>query len=334
LNGRTVCPDLRSQSKLGENPKEIFVNKIERVRAALKNEEVDRPPFSFWYHFGLQHRPGRDHARVEIEFYRAYDLDFLKVMNDYPFPLPSGFESLDTKAGWERLEPVKGDNPCWNEQLTALEMIGDEIGQEAMFIETIFCPWTTARRLARSGGLAVAIREYPESLLAAMNSITISLSEYTRQALKRGASGIFLSIGAASGDVMSADDYESWGRPFDLRVLQSAAEAAFNVAHVHGKQIHFDSVSDFPATAFNWSHFATSPSLEDGKKKSGKAVMGGINEAIASHVSAAEIRDQVLSSIKEVGRRGILITPGCSVPTDTREASLKSIKSAIESIKY
>ena len=58
------------------------MNKIERVTSALKGEEVDRPPFSFWYHFGLQHMAGRKHAEAEVDFYRAYDLDFLKVMSD------------------------------------------------------------------------------------------------------------------------------------------------------------------------------------------------------------------------------------------------------------
>jgi len=74
------------------------VNKIDRVTRALKGEEVDRPPFSFWYHFGLQHGPGRKHAEAELDFYRAYDLDFLKVMNDYPYPLPAGVEEYCDEA--------------------------------------------------------------------------------------------------------------------------------------------------------------------------------------------------------------------------------------------
>ena len=55
------------------------MNKIERVRLALAGEDVDRPPFGFWYHFGLQHMPGSKHAEAEIDFFRAYDLDFLKA---------------------------------------------------------------------------------------------------------------------------------------------------------------------------------------------------------------------------------------------------------------
>jgi uroporphyrinogen decarboxylase len=309
---------------------EAILNKIERVNAALKGEEVDRPPFSFWYHFGLQHMPGRKHADVEIDFYRAYDLDFLKVMSDYPYPLPPGLEALATEEEWRRIEPVSPDDKCWTEQLSALSMINDAIGREALFIETIFSPWITARRLAGSGGLTTAREKYPATLLSAMDAIATSLAGYAKQVLKRGAAGIFLSLGAATGDVMTAEEYETWGRPFDLKVLEAVSEANFNVLHIHGKRIHFDSVMDYPVSALNWSHFATEPSLIDGKKRSGKTVMGGIDEASASHVAAPEISEQVKNAIREIGPRGLIVTPGCSVATDTRERSLRAIKTAVE----
>lgn len=306
------------------------MNKIERVTSALKGAEVDRLPFSFWYHFGLQHMPGRVHAAAEIDFYRAYDLDFLKVMSDYPYPLPLGLEAVETEEDWKRIEPTAPSDHCWDEQLSALSIIDDAIGQEAFFIETIFSPWTTARRLSRSGSLTDARERYPETLFAAMEAITTSLADYSKEAIKRGAAGIFLSLGAASDEVMTSDDYQTWGRPFDLAILNAVREAPFNVLHIHGKRIHFDAVSDYPVGALNWSHFATEPSLKDAKLRSGKTVMGGIDEANASHVSAPEIKEQVRKAINEVGTRGLIVTPGCSVPTDTREQNLRAIETAIQ----
>jgi uroporphyrinogen decarboxylase len=307
------------------------LNKIERVTCALKGDEVDRPPFSFWYHFGLQHMPGRTHAEAEIDFYRAYDLDFLKVMNDYPYPLPSGLEAVETQEDWSRIEPVSSDDECWREQLSALSRINDVIGKEAMFIETIFSPWITARRIARSGELAAARQNYPDRLLAAMDAVATSLAAYAKEAVRRGAAGIFLSLGAATDDVMTSEEYKIWGRPFDLKILEAVKDAPFNVLHIHGKRIHFDSVSDYPVSALNWSHFATEPSLHEGKSRSGKTVLGGIDEAVASHVSAPEISEQVKKAIREVGMRGLIVTPGCSVATDTRELSLRAIRAEVKS---
>ena len=308
------------------------MNKIERVANALKGAEVDRPPFSFWYHFGLQHMSGSNHAQAELDFYRAYDLDFLKVMSDYPYPLPGGLEGLATDEDWRRVEPISPHDKCWTEQFSALSLINDAIGKEAMFIETIFSTWTTARRLARSGSLNLLRQRHPETLLAAMEAISISLAGYAKQVLVRGASGIFLSLGAATDDVMSVDEYEIWGRSFDLKILEAVAEAPFNVLHIHGKRIHFDSLLNYPVSALNWSHFATQPSLNEGKIRSGKTVLGGIDEASASHVSAPEIREQVSRTIREVGTRGLIVTPGCSVPTDTQERNLREVKAAVERI--
>jgi uroporphyrinogen decarboxylase len=305
------------------------LNKIERVMSALKGDEVDRPPFSFWYHFGLQHMPGPVHAQAEIDFYRAYDLDFIKVMNDYPYPLPAGVEALDQPDDWKRIEPIDNPTTCWSEELTALSRIRDGVGKEALFIETIFSPWTTARRLARSGGLLEAKARFPEITLEAMGHIATSLANYAREAVHAGAAGIFLSLGAATDDVMTREEYNTWCRPFDLTVLEAVREAPFNVLHIHGNRIHFDALTDYPVSAFNWSHYATRPSLTEGRRLTGKTVLGGVNEATASHVSAPEIRDQVKTTIAEAGTLGLIVTPGCSVPTDTPVRDLRAIKEAL-----
>ena len=306
------------------------MNKIERVTGALRGEIVDRVPFSFWYHFGLQHMSGKEHAAAEIDFYRAYDLDFLKVMSDFPYPLPKGLDALATEEDWKRIEPIAADDECWHQQLLALSLISEQIGKEALFIETIFSTWTTARRLSRSNGLAAARERFPETLQSALNTISTSLADYAKEVIKRGAAGIFLSLGAATDDVMSAEEYQTWGRPFDLGILDAIRDAPFNVLHIHGKRIHFNAVMDYPVAALNWSHFATMPSLSSGKTLSGKTVLGGIDEATASHVSAPEIGEQVDAAIREIGVQGLIVTPGCSIPTDTREQNLRQVKAAVE----
>lgn len=306
------------------------MNKIERILDSLRGQEVDRPAFSFWYHFGLQHMPGAKHAEAEIEFYRAYDLDFLKVMNDYPYPRPDGLEAVETETDWQRLEPLAGSDICWREQLSALSIINDAIGKEALFIETIFSPWTTARKLAGKNRFVEAREKHPEAVLAGLDHIATSLANYAREALARGAAGIFLSLGAATHDCLSPEEYEAWGRPFDLKILDAVRDAPFNVLHIHGNRIHFESLVDYPASAFSWSHFATEPSLEQGRAQSGRTVLGGIDEATAYYLTPPEMRRQVASSIKKAGTRGLIVTPGCSVPTDTPAETLRAVKSAVE----
>src|SRR5205085_9454212 len=103
--------------------------------------------------------------------------------------------------------------------------------------------------------------------------------------------------------------------------------------HIHGKRIHFDALLDYPASAINWSHLTTPPTLAEGRRRSGKAVMGGIDETAAAHLAGPEIARQVATALDEVGTRGLLITPGCSVATDTPARTLRAVKTAVEGIK-
>lgn len=306
------------------------MNKIERVTRALKGDETDRPPFSFWYHFGLQHMPGRKYAEAQIDFYRAFDVDFIKVMNDYSYPLPAGLDALATQEDWKRIEPLAASDESWAQQLQALSIISSAIGKEALFIETVFSPWITARRLTRTGDLREVKSRHPETLLRAMDAIASSLANYAAEAIARGAAGIFLSLGAATDDVMSEEDYRRWGRPFDLKVLDAVAHAPFNVLHIHGRRIHFDALLDYPVQALNWSHLHTAPSLKEARGRTGRALLGGIDEATIDYRSPREVKNQIAHALDEVGMRGLMITPGCSVPTDTPARSLHAIKSALD----
>ncbi len=80
------------------------MNKIERVRAAVAGRPVDHPPFTIWYHFGNQHASPERTAQVHLEFFEHYDLDLLKVMNDYDYPMPEGMEVMAAPADlqWQR----------------------------------------------------------------------------------------------------------------------------------------------------------------------------------------------------------------------------------------
>jgi len=127
---------------------------------------------------------GKEHAAAEIDFYRAYDLDFLKVMSDFPYPLPRGLDAVATEEDWKRIESIAGDDVCWQQQLSALSLISEQIGKEAMFIETIFSTWTTARRLSRSGGLTAARERFPETLQSALDAISTSLADYAKEVIK------------------------------------------------------------------------------------------------------------------------------------------------------
>jgi hypothetical protein len=56
----------------------------ERVDRALRGQDLDRPPFTFYQHYK------RPTAQLEtqdhLEFHRTYNIDIVKVMNDFDYP--------------------------------------------------------------------------------------------------------------------------------------------------------------------------------------------------------------------------------------------------------
>src|SRR5258705_8934021 len=99
------------------------MNKIERVRAALAGQPVDRAPFTVWYHFGNQHAPAERTAEVHLEFFEHYDLDLLKLMNDYDYPMPAGTEVMARPADLSRLTPFDPEDTPFGTQLRTVEMV-------------------------------------------------------------------------------------------------------------------------------------------------------------------------------------------------------------------
>src|SRR3981081_298248 len=74
----------------------------ERVDRALRGQDLDRPPFTFYHHYK---RPAAQlEAQDHLEFHRTYNTDIVKVMNDFDYP--------QSKTGkWYELKPLASPFP-------------------------------------------------------------------------------------------------------------------------------------------------------------------------------------------------------------------------------
>src|SRR5438270_6314732 len=154
----------------------------ERVDHVLKGQAVDRPPFSFWHHFGLEKFPGERQAEATLNFHRQFRTDLVKVMSDYPHPKPKG--------KWYELQPLANPFP---EQIRALELIRTGLNGEAYFVETIFNPWNVAEKLSSPKEVMDLKERDPKALLAALHAISESEANHAKKAIAAGADGIFLA---------------------------------------------------------------------------------------------------------------------------------------------
>jgi uroporphyrinogen decarboxylase len=290
-------------------------SKVDRVRAALSGGEVDRPPFTVWYHFGLQHAPAERTAQAHVEFFEAYDLDWLKVMNDYSYPMPRGVETLDDPRDLRRLVAFDVRQGPLGEQLETVRLVAAALRGRALLVDTVFNAWNTLRRNVVKEAMAPFMREHPAELEAALAVVNDNLIRYATASLHAGAAGIFYSV-PATPESLTLEQYERFMRPFDLAFLEAIRPyGEFHVLHAHGDRPYFDRLLDYPVHAISWADRESGPSLAEMRTRTSRALVGGLAHTTFPYTSAARIRAQVRAAVAEAGPRGLLLAPGCAIPT-------------------
>lgn len=283
----------------------------ERVDRVLKAEEPDRVPFTFWRHFGLEKRPGEEHARATLEFQRKFRTDLVKVMSDYAFP--------PAKGQWYELRVEENPFP---EQIRALEIIRDGLEGRVYFLETIFNPWNVAEKLSSNDEVLRMKSEQPKQLLEALEAIAESEAKHARKAIGAGAAGIFLAIANAREGIMTPAEYSKFSEPFDKLVFQAAEGAPLNTLHLHGDKVYLDRFfTGWPAAVINYSNHGTGVRVADVRKKYSGVIMGGLDEQKFRELTADQMKQQWREAQQGAGKRFIL-APGCSIPNDTRDEEI------------
>ena len=328
------------------------MNKKERVDAALRDDAVDRVPASMWGHdFEREWNPNTL-AEAMVENFTRYDWDYMKVNPRACYHVegwgvkvrPSGekykapiFEGTPIRSAsdWKRIRPLEADQGALGEQLHALQMINHSVGYDAYFTQTIFCPLGVAHYLAGNNKEAVlhTIREDRNAMHAALRVITETFTSYAIACLEQGASGIFYATnGWASESLLTADQYREFGEQYDLEFLDAIkSRSKFNILHICGSHIYFDLLASYPVHAISWaSTLDGNPDLGEGKKRSGKAVMGGISEKTTLKNGVPDqVQEEVANALEATGGRHFLLAPGCSIPPETPAKNLDAIRRAL-----
>jgi len=283
----------------------------ERVDRALKGADVDRPPFSFWHHFGL--KTPEDHAQATLAFHQAYRTDIVKVMSDFDYPKPAG--------KWYEL---KVDPNPFPQQIHALDLIRQGLRGDAYILETLFNPWNVAQKLSSKEEVLRLKDENPAALLAALDVIAQSEIAHARRAFRAGASGVLLAVANALAAEMTPEDYRKFSLPFDRRILEALAGAKLNFLHVHVEPPYLGFFEGLPAPVFNYSLHVSGIPIADVRKRFSTVIAGGINEVNYRKLTAEEMRAQWKAAAQAAGPKYIL-TPGCSVPNDSTKEELSRL---------
>ncbi len=321
----------------------------ERVEVALTGGKPDRPPVGAWGHTYREEWSPEDLARVTVERARRYHWDFVKFQprascfagafgNHYrPSNNPYRSGPIESAAvnrleEWDTVQLV--NRKALDDQVKAIGMVCQELGDRVPVIQTVFSPISVAAYLVGKDKRRPVreLRSNPEKVLPALERIGDALIEFSARSVEAGAAGIFYAIsGFATPASMPRDVYESLLLPLDQRIcLAFPAQAWFNVLHLCGSRIWIDMARNLPLPVVSWSvHNAGNPSLAEGRQITGRAVMGGVAQR-STLVSgpASAVKAEVRAAEKETEGRAVLIAPGCSVPPRARESLLAAMVEA------
>src|SRR5690606_26986000 len=154
--------------------------------------------------------------------------------------------SIDRPSDWSSLQVLHGKEGGWGEQLQAMEKTVKALKRRTWVVDTVYSPWTVLCRLGSRELVVRTAREHPGFLKHALGAGAESQADAVRTTLAAGASGIYFAVTEARYARLSPAEYHEWCRPYDLKVLEAAAGAPFNVLHIHGRKTYFEELKDYP----------------------------------------------------------------------------------------
>lgn len=303
--------------------------------AAVRGEALARVPVTAWVHFLSDHLAGAETARLHERFLEAYDWDFLKVMNDYRYPVPAGVGTYEDPQSVRAFRRVGLDEPAFAEQIGCLAALRARLGPDIALADTMFDPY---QQMLRNVGFSEAanLHGHRRDTLHALEAVTDSIVGYIRAIKAQGVDALFLSINGAIREGFprgsSREVYETFQRPFDFELLR-AAEGMVRILHVHGTGLEPQRVLDYPCEVISASdRLPGNPSLSQWRALTDRCLMGGLDETKFQERTLPSLAHEIDDALAQAGRRNFILAPGCTLPSFSPKRTLRFLREYTRSL--
>lgn len=325
------------------------MNSKDRILACIDNSPVDRPPLAFWRHFPVADQDPFEHARATMDFQRRFGFDLIKITPSSSYCLydwsshdewrgnPEGTRDyvsfpVTTPEEWKKLKRLDPKLGFLAKTLEALKLIKNNNDGFTPIIQTIFNPMSQAKNLAGKETLQLHMRQYPEALKIGLETITASILDYLSELNKMGLYGIFYAVQHAQYSLLSEIEFQTFSRPYDLKILSSCSNFPIRMLHIHGANVMFEQVIDYPVNLVNWHDRESEYSLASGKKLTHGAVCGGIKRETMALGTPDQVTEEINETIRETDKTRVCIGTGCVIPVTTPEVNIYAAKRAVEAL--
>jgi uroporphyrinogen decarboxylase len=323
------------------------LNHRERIEKCIAGEKLSSVPVALWRHFPVDDQNADSLAAAVINFQKAYEFDLVKVtpassycikdwgVTDQWASNPHGTRDyhqrrIHTPEDWLKLEPLDPRKGSLGQMLTSLRRIVAELISDTPIIQTIFSPLSQAKNLVGPETLLIHIRKYPDALEAGLKIIEETTHRFIKEISKTGIDGIFYAVQHAQYGLLSQNEFDIFGRKYDLNILNQLPDNFWlNVGHIHGDQIMFDKVLDYPIQVLNWHDQETYPSLSEARQLFNGVLCGGLRQEETMVLGTPQqVIKESKAAIKATNGLRFILGTGCVLPIIAPHGNIIAAKQA------
>lgn len=319
----------------------------ERIQACLNQETLDRPPVALWRHFPVDDQDPRLLAEATLNFQRVYDFDLVKVTPASSFCVKDwGVDDqwrghtegtrqytrrvIHEPRDWESLPALDTTAPHLAAQLECLRYIRAELNPDTPLLQTIFSPLAQAKNLAGNDTLLAHLRLYPEAVMKGLATIAETTRRFAEACLDTGIDGVFYAIQHAQASLLSLEEYQTHGLPYDQKSLEPAEGLWCNLLHLHGHDIYFSLLDSLQFQIVNWHDRETYPTLAEAQNLFAGVVCGGMRQDTLVYESQAEVQKEAVDALQQTKGKRFILGTGCVVPVIASHGNLATARKSVE----
>lgn len=296
------------------------MNGKERFRQFLAGEAFSEGvPAAFFQHFGPTRRHGDAALQAQMAFYRATEMDMVKIMFDDIYPAIQGIGQAKDWAGVPRFSQ---QDPVFTQQIELAKRVVEAVDGSAPVFQTIFSPFVSA-------GCAVSpilhwdekitphLAQEPAIVRDTLEGIADVLAEFAHRIASTGIDGFYVSLQGGEYSRYPQEFFLEQLKPTDLmllRALQSTGKLVF--LHICGTGMRLEDYYDYPGDIVNLAVHGNQITLAQAVERFARPVMGGLdNNGCIVNGTREEIEAEVRRTLRQAPA-GCMLGADCTIPID------------------
>lgn len=296
---------------LGSCQSAPVLNKREAVLNLLTSTgKQDYIPSGFFVHFGEGYQWGDAAVARHLEYFKAIDMDFIKIQYEALFP---AIDTIKKPEDWANM-PFYGKD-YYEKQLYVVKELVKQGKKLAPVIATFYSPFMCAGHSVTSQLVTEHLKQDPESVKKGLEIITDSVMIFLKECKKLGVDGFLAPTqGNEAFRFQDPNIFLDYIKPTDMVVQNEINDGCIcNVLHICDYEGPYDDVSpfvDYPGHIVNLSDVIAGkrvPLKELYTMFGERPIMGGLEKRGPILTgNDQEIQQRVVAVLEEAPDRFIL----------------------------